>query len=142
MTTTSRPTPDACLREVERLHSFFVEWYTGQLKQEAFERMDGAIAPDFEMVTPDGEVLDREAVLGMVRDTRGAYAPGAFGIDIRNFAPVDLGDDRAVVRYEEWQTTPDGKTGRLSTALFHAAPEAPGEFSWVTVHETWLDGES
>lgn len=142
MTTTSRPTPDACLREVERLHGFFVEWYTGQLKPEAFERMDGAIAPDFEMVTPDGEVLNREAVLGMVRDTRGAYAPGAFGIDVRNFAPVDLGDDRAVVRYEEWQTTPDGTTGRLSTALFRVAPEAPGEFSWITVHETWLDSES
>lgn len=42
-----------------------------------------------------------------------------------------------VCRYEEWQTTPDGENGRVSTVVFRVDADTPGGLSWVNVHETW-----
>ncbi len=137
MSDPATPTREACWREIEELHAFFVAWYTGQA--EDFERMEAAIAPDFEMVTPDGDRLDRGAVLGTVRAGRGKHDPGTFDIEIRNVDLLEAGDGYAVARYEEWQTAPDGGDGRLSTVVFRPNEDAPGGLAWVTVHETWLD---
>jgi hypothetical protein len=131
------PTPAECQREIEALHDFFVAWYTGETTD--FERLEGALAPGFEMVSPDGERVSREAIVDAIREREAAYESGAFAIDIRNVELLDRGEDYAVLRYEEWQTTPDGENGRLSTVLFHADTDAPGGLSWVTVHETWLE---
>lgn len=131
------PTPAECQREIEALHDFFVAWYTGETTD--FQRLEGALAPAFEMVSPDGERVSREAIVEAIREREGVHAPGSFDIDIRNVEMLDSGKDYAVVRYEEWQTTPDGENGRLSTVLFHADSAAPDGLSWVTVHETWLE---
>lgn len=125
-----------CRREIEELHAFFVGWYAGERGD--FERMERAIGPGFEMVTPDGDRLNREAVLSMVRGGRGKHADAAFDIEVRNVAAVDAGPDHALVRYEEWQTDPEGEDGRLSTVLFRPDGDAPRGLAWAGLHETWL----
>lgn len=137
MSDPATPTREACRREIEELHAFFVAWYTGQA--EGFGRMEAAIASGFEMVTPDGDRLDREAVLGMVREGRGTHDPGTFDIEIRNVDLLETGDECALVRYEEYQTAPEGGDGRVSTVLFRPDDTAPGGLAWVTVHETWIE---
>jgi len=134
---TDVPTLAACRREIEELHAFFVAWYTSQIGE--FDRMEAVIAPDFGMVSPDGDRLDREAVLETVRDGRGRHEPGTFDIDVRNVALLDSGDDHALAQYEEWQTSPDGRDGRISTVIFRVDPGTPNRLAWVVVHETWLD---
>jgi hypothetical protein len=131
------PTLAACRQEIESLHNFFAAWYCGEAKD--FTRLSDALAPVFEMIHPDGNRVSREAILDSIREAEAAYDPRAFDIDIRNVEAVDIGDDYAVLRYEEWQTTPDGENGRLSTVLFDVDSDAPNGLSWVTVHETWLE---
>lgn len=133
----SPPTLDTCRREIEQLHQFFVDWYTGRTQN--FTRMERVIGSEFEMVTPDADVLGRNAVLEMVRDGRDNHDPGAFDIDIRAVTLLDSTETHAVVRYEEWQTSPDGEDGRISTVVFRPDSETPNGLVWVTVHETWLD---
>jgi hypothetical protein len=125
-----------CRREIEELHAFFVGWYTG--RRDDFERMKRAIGQGFEMVTPDGDCLGREAVLAMVHDGNDQYDPGEFDIEIRNVAAVDTGSDHALVRYEEWQSGPEGQDGRLSSVLFRPGKDAPRSIVWAGLHETWL----
>jgi hypothetical protein len=131
------PTLAECQQEIESLHDFFVAWYCGEPAE--FSRLSDALGPEFEMIHPDGERVSRKAILESIRETEAAYDPGEFTIDIRNVEAVDIGDDYAVLRYEEWQTTPDGENGRLSTVLFDVDSDAPNELAWVTVHETWLE---
>lgn len=137
------PTQATCRREIEVLHAFFVDWYTGRLENDALTRVERALASDFEMVTPDGE---RRAYADVVDGIRGRYAshdPGAFAIEIRNVETRRALEDHRLVRYEEWQTTAGETTGRLSTVLFEGDAEAPGGVVWLDLHETWLDdGES
>jgi hypothetical protein len=129
-----------CEREIRQLHDFFVGYYTGT--REDFERVEAALDPDFELIHPSGEITDRKAVLDGIDSTAGSYDPGAFEIEIRNVEPVEVCDRRALVRYEEWQTTPEETTGRLSTAYFSPAETSVATAQWHYLQETWLEPEA
>lgn len=133
------PTLEICRNEIEDLHAFFIEWYGGDLEADAFSRMERAIAPDFELVAPDGERLEREATLEWVRESRGKYAEAKFDIEIRDVECIERFNEHALVRYEEWQTLSGEETGRISTALFRTEPDAPEGVVWVDLQETWLE---
>lgn len=126
-------------REIRRLHEFFVEWYAGTVDRSTFDRMDEALEEEFRMVTPDGTLHTRADVLEMVRGSYGRNDPGEFEIDIRNVERRSGFTDHATVRYEEWQTTPDGTSGRISTALLRDEEDAPAGIVWLDLHETWLE---
>lgn len=132
------PTEAVCRAEIERLHDCFVAWYTATVDEDAFARIADALGPEFEMVTPDGSRVAREAVLDSIREQYDRDAPGTFDIDIRNVAVRHATGDRATVRYEEWQETGEETTGRVSTVLFREDDAAPGGLLWLDVHETWL----
>lgn len=124
---------------IEDLHEFFVEWYVGTAGPAEFDRLEGALAPTFEMVTPDGTCHDRAAVLRMVRESFDRDDPGRFDIEIRNVEVVREMGAHATVRYEEWQTREGRESGRISTVLFRADEAAPCGLSWLDLHETWLE---
>lgn len=127
-------------REIESLHQFFVDWYTGQTARDTYDRVEHALGSDFVMVTPEGVRHGYDEVVAEIRAGYAGHEPGAFEIDIRNVETRYAFEDRTLVRYEEWQETPAGRTGRLSTTLFEAEPDAPGDLVWLDLHETWLDG--
>ena len=136
------PALATCKAEIEALHAFFVEWYTGTTDDDAIARLEGALAPDFEMVTPDGTRLDRDSVLENVRGSYERDEPGTFAIEIRNVEVIAQLEGHALVRYEEWQDVDQETTGRVSTILFRDATAAPGGLEWVDLHETWLEAGS
>jgi hypothetical protein len=136
--TADSPTESACRAEIERLHDCFVGWFTGTADADAFDEIADALGPAFEMVTPDGNRVAREAVLGSIREQYGRDDPGTFDIDIRNVERRHATGDHATVRYEEWQETGEETTGRVSTVLFREDDAALGGLLWLDVHETWL----
>ncbi|WP_436902006.1 DUF4440 domain-containing protein [Halovenus halobia] len=123
-----------CEREIRELHDCFVELYTGL--REDIERVEQALGPDFRLVHPSGERSDRETVLDGIRSQKDSYGPSEFDIEIRNVDAIEVREDRALVSYEEWQTTPDEQTGRLSTAYFVPSERVAAE--WRYLQETWL----
>ena len=133
------PSEDACRAEIERLHDRFVAWFTGATDPDDFDAVERALAPEFELVTPDGDRADRAAVLDSIRGAHGRNDPGTFDIEIRNVEVVHGAADRATVRYEEWQEIARGTTGRISTALLREAADAPGGLLWLDLHETWIE---
>jgi hypothetical protein len=133
------PSHDTCRREIESLHEFFVDWYTGQRAAERNDRLERALAADFEMVQPDGDRRPYADVVAGIREQYASREPGTFDIQIRNVETRERVDNHALVRYEEWQETPTDTTGRLSTALFEGDSDAPGGVVWLDLHETWLE---
>ena len=136
-------TEDACGEEIETLHGFFVRWYRGEPDRDRFARVERALAPEFERITPEGAIAGRETVLAGVREGYNTYDPDSCDIEIRHVTPVEVHKDRALVRYEEWQTMDGETTGRLSTALFGPSASQQGTASgveWRYLQETWLDG--
>lgn len=134
-------TASVCEREIESLHDFFVRWYRGDAAGGDFARVEDALAPTFEIVTPDGEVHDRHAILSYIESSHDRYDGNEFDIHIRNVEPVAVREERALVRYEEWQEGPEGRNGRVSTAVF-GPPRTEGgrqDTDWRYVHESWLE---
>jgi hypothetical protein len=132
-----------CRREIETLHAVFTRWYRGQSTRAEFDRVERALDASFERVAPDGTVDSRETVLAGIREQYDSY--DQFGIDIRDVRRVVATGDHTLVRYEEWQTTPGGTNGRLSTALFapvdspDPADDTRPSAAWRHLQETWLD---
>ena len=115
--------------EIEELHRFFERWLRGD--EDDFSRCDRALARDFTMVGPGGEVRSRDALVRGLLDAQGKRP---VSIRIRSLEEIELAPELALARYEEWH----GDQGRVSTALFRARGDAPNGIEWVTVHETWL----
>jgi hypothetical protein len=108
---------------------------------DVFTRFTSALHPDFSMVVPSGEILDRDTVVDLVR---GAHASAdrtaPIRIEIRNLADRFVGGELALVTYEEWQFAGDRLlNGRTSTACFVLAPASPNGVEWRHLHETLLD---
>lgn len=129
-----------CRREIASLHEFFVAWFTGRTGTDNYDRVERALATEFELVTPAGRRREYADIVDGIRAAYASREPGSFDIEIRNIEPRYTVDSHTLMRYEEWQDTPDGLTGRVSTVLFEADPDAPGDVVWLDLHETWLDG--
>ena len=127
------PLADAACREVEALHGFFVELFTGRTRD--IGRAAAAFAADFEMVTPDGARLGRAVVLAALATAR---AGADFSISISATRVLREDSNSVLLQYVEQQYRDGKTTRRLSAALFEAKPEAPSGVVWRYLHETWM----
>ena len=123
--------PAAFEREVRELHAFFERWYTGTAEPSEISRLD-VLDPSFVMIAPDGRSLTADAVVSSIT---AAFGRRSMAIEIRN---VSVNRDAGFGTYEEWQTVEGAVTGRISTAVMAAAPDAPNGLRWIHLHETWL----
>jgi hypothetical protein len=126
------PEPCTCHEEVARLHRFFRGWYRGELAHESFAACEQALAPDFTIVTPSGQLVGRDEIMTAVRSHHGGEPPG-FEITTVPRACRQVGEVH-VSTYEEQQRGARS-TVRLSTAVLI---ENGGRYTWHHVHETWL----
>ncbi len=69
-----------CQDEVADLHLFFQEWFRGVLSADGFERFEAALAPDFTIVMPGGELVERAEIVAAIRRHHGGE-PTSFGIE-------------------------------------------------------------
>jgi hypothetical protein len=127
------------IREAGELHAFFVAWFrAGDGPRPDFARCEAALAPDFRMVTPDGAVHDRAAVISRLRAAVGT-APGDFAIDILQPAVAWQSDGAVLLEFVEQQYRAGRTTRRRSTGLFTDQPGAPHGVVWRHLQETWLE---
>lgn len=118
--------------EVIRLHRFFDDWFEGRSGLTIGEFAD-AMDPQFTIVGPDGEVLERDAIITAVRE---AFGKGGVRITVGEFKVFER-NGYVVCRYNEVHTAPDETTTRISTVVMEPDPDTPGGYRWITVHETW-----
>lgn len=129
----------AVVKEVQELHQFFQDWFTGTVPQSetSFARVTVALDPGFTLVNPDGSVAGYATVLKWLRagyGTRPGFRLWTDAILLRHQSA-----DFTLATYEEWQQAGDGrKNRRLSSACFLRDSAVPNRVSWLHVHETWL----
>lgn len=131
---------DCCLTEIDELHRFFQDWLgDAAADPAAFARFETVCAPDFTLMTPDGRVLDRAAVIGWLRQASGLHADPAhpFRIEIHNAAVrIALPGGIRLCTYDEWQRVRGVERTRRSTALLEAQDD---RVLWRHLHETWAE---
>jgi hypothetical protein len=123
--------------EIVDLHAFFTAWLAGDLPNTdaAFARCSSTMAPGCTMISPRGELIERDDLLASLRAAHGVRPDLRIWIE----RPVlrQASGDVLLVTYEEWQTERGVTTRRHSTALFVTAPQTPYGLAWAHIHETW-----
>lgn len=124
-------------KEVEELHRFFVDWFTGRAEKSALNTvLLSALDEDLLFISPDGHRLVRDTLLDGFRAGYGKNPD--FRIAIRDVKVLrDLGD-HVLVTYTEWQrgSRASGQSENARVASVVMTRERP--FRWLSVHETWL----
>ncbi|MEO1017092.1 MAG: nuclear transport factor 2 family protein [Pseudomonadota bacterium] len=123
--------------EIVDLHRFFVGWFNGTLRP---QELDSFIAPRLDdqtfYVTPDGNRLERDDLIGMLRQTHGSNP--AFRIEVRDVRIRRDYGDYVLATYTEWQkgarASAQSENARMTTVLL--AKTQP--IKWLHIHETWL----
>ena len=129
-------------REVVELHQFLEDWFNGVLppNEQAFRRFADVMAPQFVLISPSGELADRQEVIDRLREAFGIWRrtsrPGRIWIE--NLRVRHQVGNQALVLYEEWQEIDGEPRGRLSTAVLQMAESAPNGVEWYPLHEVWL----
>lgn len=134
-----------CEAEIVALHRFFTDWFRGTLPDTdaAWSRVEKVLSPQFTLISPEGRILGREALLAAVRAQHASRVPPeVFEIRIRGFECRAVGAKIALATYEEWQRRAGETVGRRSTAVFERDAAAPHGLCWLHVHETWLATEA
>lgn len=133
---------DMAAAEVRELHAFFEEWFSGERPRTDAEiaRLENALGAGFQLLDPEGDVVPRSAIIESVEQRHGAATDGQAPdrIDVEAIEPRFERDTVCLLTYEEHQRTDGSWRGRRSSALFEAAPDAPGDVVWRHLHETWL----
>jgi hypothetical protein len=131
--------------EVVELHQFFQDWFNATLapSEDEFRRFSSVMAERFVIISPNGELTERDELLERLRAAHGIWAemsrPGRIWIE--NLQVRHQVGDQILVLYEEWQEIEGESRGRLSTALFRRREDAPNGVEWVHVHEVWLPNQ-
>lgn len=124
-------------REIEELHVFFVDWFTGAAPKDRLEsRFCVAMDADMVFVSPDGTRLGRADLIAGFKGAHGANP--VFRIAIRDVKVQREIGDLVSATYTEWQRgaarSGRAENGRFTTVLM--TRNAPHR--WLHVHETWL----
>lgn len=135
---------DDAAREVEALHDFIEDWFAGRVADDAFDRMGETLAPEFEIVTPEGERLDREELLDGMREGHGSQATSVppFEIRVDDVTGRVIEEEICVVTYDERQRSDGEESVRTSTAVFCRDDDAPNGVAWLHLHETWVEPQT
>lgn len=129
---------EECLREVVELHRFFEQWFNGTVAQEdvIFGRFAHILAPDFTIIPPSGNLIPRQPLLDGLWSAYGSDSHIKIWVENANFRPIT--PSIGLVIYQEWQTTADKTTVRISSAIFRSQLGLPNNIVWLHVHETWF----
>ncbi len=127
-----------CIREIEELHQFFEDWFTGTIENSVtgFARFSDVIHADFTMIVPNGKQTNRNELKGSLFMMHGKRPNIKIWIEKPEFRY--LSSTTAMLTYEEWQK--DGEdaeaTTRVSTVIFESNIMTKNNVMWLHVHET------
>ena len=130
---------DDVLREIARIHPFFIDWFGGRIPQtEAnYAAFSGVMGAEFWQVNPLGRYRPRDVILSEVWKNWNMQ-PGDpdYRIWIERAFVRNVIGDVAVAVYEEWQTYKGVTSGRTCTAVLQRRAGAPCGVEWLQMHES------
>ena len=140
----TRPMQQPPTLEVAELHGFFVSWFQASVPRDAatWSRVERALAPDFLLVSPDGSRSERGPLLSTLEGLYGSRRGEPLSIHTEEMQVRWRQGPLTLVTYVERQRTSEGTTRRFSSAVLREDPQAPCGWSWVHVHETWIQPDA
>lgn len=123
---------DRARREVEELHAFFGRWYAAPVEAD-LDRVSGALAPEFELLAPSGDLLTRQQLLSELAANRGAYPDLSITVEELELSPSR--DDEITARYTEVHWEGGKCERRRCCALLRQSARTFNGLEWLAISE-------
>lgn len=123
-------------KEIEDLHQFFQDYFSGKLPAEAIERFINTLDTEFALVNASGNTADRHTIIDAIRQAHAQRPDIKIWIEQPHLRHES--GDLLVATYEEWQTLAGKTTQRQSTVIFERDETLPNGLRWLHVHESGL----
>lgn len=121
--------------EIDELHHFFEAYFLGT--EDAIDRVEAALHPDFTIVGPTGVLNDRAATIEAIRAGHGHTT--SLRISVLDHRLLLANDEIVLASYIERHDLAQAVNERLSTVAFVVDPSGPNGLRWLRVQETWLN---
>lgn len=129
----STPDPRSIAREIEQHHQLLQTWLSAPCDPGTWESFAAAHAPEFSMVTVDGEVVTLATLLARLSRARNTRA--GLSITVHEIETLVATSDIAVARFTEVHHD-RSTTARRVTAVLQPDSRARNGLVWRHVHET------
>ena len=141
-------TVQALNSEFDDFHGFINEWFRGECPEdeELFDRRHAShLAEGFQIILPDGSILDRDGLICLIRGLYGKNPNFKKQIRDPQVRPMEC-EGYCLVNYEEWQREaanfdPPNHARRVS-AVLTVQPGDPVRLKWLQIHETKMPNEA
>jgi hypothetical protein len=121
-------------KEVEHQHQLLATWIGSTAQPAVLDALRASLTADFSMVTVDGDVVDRQALLDGLAGARNARSGLRILISEVTVA-LELGDT-VLTRFLQTHVEHRHTSSRRVSALLSADEYAPHGLRWRHIHET------
>ncbi|KAI5394679.1 COMPASS (complex proteins associated with Set1p) component, variant 4 [Lathyrus oleraceus] len=128
--------------EVVMFYLFYERWMHGEIEnsEQYIQNLKSIFHSTGNFVHPSGVDQPMQQIIETLPKVFGQKQGLDFWvwIDRVSFAEVSLGS--WMVKFDKWELSGNELRGCLTKVLMNSKVDAPNEFTWMHIHQTWLDG--
>ncbi|CAI8602000.1 unnamed protein product [Vicia faba] len=128
--------------EVVMFYLFYERWVRGEIdnSEQYIQNLKSIFNSTGNIIHPSGVDQPMQHIIDTLPKVFGEKQNLDFRvwIDRVSFAEVSLGS--WMVKFDKWELSGNELRGCLTKVLMNSKADTPNEFTWMHIHQTWLDG--
>ncbi|PIA54223.1 hypothetical protein AQUCO_00900639v1 [Aquilegia coerulea] len=127
--------------EVVKFYMFYERWRRAEVEnsEHYMQNLKEVSHPSGTFVHPGGVERSLYECIDAMQKCYGDKQGKNFRLWVDRVSATQIGSDAWLVKFDKWESS-EGRNCCLVTALLSSKSDVPSGFSWVHVHQTWLDG--
>ncbi|KAK6942499.1 Sucrose phosphatase-like domain [Dillenia turbinata] len=129
--------------EVVKFYLFYERWRRGEVESDELyiSNLKAVCHPAGLFVHPSGVEESLHDCINGMKNHHGDKEGKHFHIWVDRVVPTQIGSDSWLVKFDKWEISDEGRHCCMTTAVLRSrGPSVSDGFTWVHVHQTWLDG--
>ncbi|KAK9101630.1 hypothetical protein Scep_025060 [Stephania cephalantha] len=128
--------------EVVKFYLFYERWRRAEVEKSAhyIQNLKGVCYSSGIMVHPSGVEQSLHESIDAMGKYYGDKQGKLFRIWVDRVRTAQIGSDAWLVKFDKWELSDGGSNCSLATVLLSSKCAVADSFSWVHVHQTWLNG--
>ncbi|KAL4279968.1 hypothetical protein GQ457_03G028410 [Hibiscus cannabinus] len=127
--------------EVVKFYLFYERWRRAEVDKSdrIFQNLESSFYPLGNFVHPCGTEQPMNKCTDMMERLYGDKQGKRYRIWLDRVSTLRIGSDSWLVKFDKWESTGEERYCCLTTVLL-TTKQAEESFTWMHIHQTWLDG--
>ncbi|XP_021815554.1 sucrose-phosphatase 2-like isoform X1 [Prunus avium] len=128
--------------EVVKFYLFYERWRRAKVEksEQYFQNFKSVFHPLAIFVHPLGVELPIHQCMDAMAKSYGDKQGKQFWTWVDRLSSAQIGSDTWLVKFDKWELNDDELQCSLTTVLMSSKSEVPDAYTWLHMHQTWLDG--